>query len=170
MALTVPTFDCMIVRKLFSLVSARCTRSRARRPPPFLVSSAEVDSIQARILGTQYGGEDRPMEVRCAPRSPCATRWGKWRLAGVWRGVLGGGSGVQEHGWYQTAVGSQASDPKCSPCLRPFLDCSFRAPLDTFNLWLWLELYKPPTPSDLEMLQACSRAFVCLLKGELLLH
>lgn len=33
------------------------------------------------------------------------------------------------------------------------MDVSFRNPVDQFNMWFWLELYRPPTPGDLEMLQ-----------------
>ena len=32
--------------------------------------------------------------------------------------------------------------------------CSFRGPVDSFNLWIWVQLYRPPTGTDLEMLQA----------------
>lgn len=33
------------------------------------------------------------------------------------------------------------------------VDVSFRSPVDQFNLWVWLELYRPPTGADLELLQ-----------------
>ena len=35
--------------------------------------------------------------------------------------------------------------------------CSFRS-VDPFDLWLWLELYRPPSHSDLEMLQVGAAA------------
>ena len=37
-------------------------------------------------------------------------------------------------------------------CVCVCLCCSFRS-VDPFDLWLWLELYRPPSHSDLEMLQ-----------------
>jgi hypothetical protein len=33
------------------------------------------------------------------------------------------------------------------------VDVSFRGPVDSFNLWTWIQLYRPPTGTDLEMLQ-----------------
>lgn len=31
--------------------------------------------------------------------------------------------------------------------------CSFRAPVDTFSLWVWIQLYRPPTGTELDTLQ-----------------
>ncbi|KAL4437358.1 hypothetical protein ABPG75_004497 [Micractinium tetrahymenae] len=33
------------------------------------------------------------------------------------------------------------------------VDVSFRSPVDQFSLWIWLELYRPPTAGDMELLQ-----------------
>lgn len=36
--------------------------------------------------------------------------------------------------------------------------CSFRSPVEQFSLWVWLEMYRPPTSADLELLQAGAAA------------
>ena len=105
---------------------------------------ASMDALHAKIMAQRLGGEDAPMQVRSARRARCA------------RLVL-----------------TRPAMPSCSLLSPPpppvphtfFRPRSFRE-VDPFDLWLWLELYRPPAPSELEMLQVGGGGGSCVWEGK----
>lgn len=120
----------------------------------------EQDLLYSKIMAQRGSGEDAPMKVRWACACPCCCPCG----------CLCHGEELEcpaiprSHSMGLQALGrcQHSPSPFSYPCFNPShrhlsaptpsIPCSFRV-VDPFDLWIWVQLYRPPTSSEAEMLQ-----------------